>query len=188
MPEQGREPKRYPGLDLLRTLAIVLVVIGHTTSAYNSERNNTTANLEYRVLLLGGKGVDLFFVLSGWLLGKQLMQELKGTGSIDLRRFWYRRWLRTLPAYYAVLALQVAWQLYRGNHDLSVSYLFFGQTYLTTMPFFGISWSLCVEEHFYLIVAPTLWLFWRVPSSRWLAPLLLILPLVCRFFGWYSSN
>jgi peptidoglycan/LPS O-acetylase OafA/YrhL len=168
---------RYPGLDLLRALAIVLVVNCHAATAFGSRP-------EYRALQLGGKGVDLFFVLSGWLLGRQLMRELRDTNTIDLRRFWYRRWLRTLPAYYAVLAFTFAWQLARGNYDLRWSYLFFGQTYLTDLPYFGVSWSLCVEEHFYLAVAPVLLLFWRVRAALVLLPLLLVLPFVCRSAGW----
>jgi peptidoglycan/LPS O-acetylase OafA/YrhL len=127
-------------------------------------------------------------VLSGWLLGRQLMRELHDTDTIDLRRFWYRRWLRTLPAYYAVLAFTFAWQLYRGNYDLCWSYTYFGQTYLTDLPYFGISWSLCVEEHFYLAVAPLMLLFWRVRFSRWLLPVLLALPVVCRVAGWYFHD
>src|SRR5215471_10027057 len=114
---------RYPGLDFLRALAIVLVVDCHAVTVLRSQP-------EYRVLQLGGKGVDLFFVLSGWLLGRQLMRELRDTNTIDLRRFWYRRWLRTLPAYYAVLAFTFAWQVgARHNTDLCWSFLCFGQTY-----------------------------------------------------------
>lgn len=170
---------RYPGLDFLRALAIVLVVNCHAVTAFGSPS-------EYRVLQLGGKGVDLFFVLSGWLLGRQLMRELRDTGTIDLRRFWYRRWLRTLPAYYAVLAFTFAWQIAKGNHDLRWSYWFFGQTYLTDMPYFAVSWSLCVEEHFYLAVAPLLLLFWRVRPALILLPVLLAVPFVCRYYHWYA--
>ena len=172
---------RYPGLDLLRAVAIVAVVNCHTASAFGSPP-------EYHVVQLGGKGVDLFFVLSGWLLGRQLMRELRDTGIIELRRFWYRRWMRTLPAYFAVLALTYAWQLAKGNRDLRLSYLFFGQTYLTDLPYFGVSWSLCVEEHFYLAVAPLLLLFWRWRAAVALLPVLLALPMVCRSAGWYFHD
>jgi peptidoglycan/LPS O-acetylase OafA/YrhL len=167
--------------DLLRALAIVLVVNCHATGNYGSPE-------PYRVLQLGGRGVDLFFVLSGWLLGRQLMLELRDTGRVDLRRFWYRRWLRTLPAYYAVLAFTIVWQLARGKPAVHWPYLVFGQTYLTEMPYFGISWSLCVEEHFYLLVAPTLWLLWRSRTARLLIPILLTLPAVCRLLGWYNHD
>ena len=172
---------RYPGLDLLRALAIVLVVNCHAVTAFGSPS-------EYYVLQLGGKGVDLFFVLSGWLLGRQLFRELRDTNTIDLRRFWYRRWLRTLPAYFAVLALTFVWQLVRGNYDLRLSYLYFGQTYLTDLPYFGVSWSLCVEEHFYLAVAPLLLIFWRWRFAVCFLPVLLAVPVVCRWNGWYGHE
>jgi len=172
---------RYPGLDFLRALAIVLVVNCHAVTDFGSPP-------AYYVVQLGGKGVDLFFVLSGWLLGRQLLRELCATNTIDLRRFWYRRWLRTLPAYFAVLALTYAWQVAKGNRELRLSYLYFGQTYLTNLPYFGVSWSLCVEEHFYLAVAPLLLLFWRVRSALVLLPFLLALPTVCRAAGWYSHD
>jgi peptidoglycan/LPS O-acetylase OafA/YrhL len=176
----GHEP-RNPGLDVLRGLAIVAVVACHATSMYGVYE-------PLQVLQLGGKGVDLFFVLSGWLLGRQLILELRDTGSVRLGRFWVRRWLRTIPAYYAVLAATCAFLLARGKSDLSGSYLYFGQTYLTGMPYFGVSWSLCVEEHFYLLVAPAMLLFWRRRWSRLLVPVVLLGPTLCRHFGWYASD
>ena len=172
---------RYPGLDFLRALDIVLVLNCHAVTAFGNPA-------EYRVLQLGGKGVDLFFVLCGWLLCMYLLRELIATGTFVLRRFWFRRWLRTLPAYYAVLAFTFAWQIAKGNRDLCWSYWFFGQTYLTDLPYFGVSWSLCVEEHFYLAVAPLLLLFWRVRAALVLLPLLLALPSVCRYYGWYAHS
>ncbi len=174
--------KRNHALDVVRCIAIASVVNCHAVAASGS-----TADLNF--LQLGGKGVDLFFVLSGWLLGHQLLSELKSTRALDISRFWYRRWLRTLPAYYAVLALTFAWQIVgRGNTDLRGSYLFFGQNYLSDLPYFSVSWSLCVEEHFYLLVAPLLLLIFRMAWARYtLLPILLVIPSVCRAFGWYYS-
>lgn len=174
--------RRNGSLDILRGLAILMVVNCHAVSAYGS-------SAALYPLQLGGKGVDLFFVLSGWLLGYQLLSELKSSGTVDVSRFWYRRWLRTLPAYYAVLAMTFLWQAAgRGQTDLCWSYLFFGQTYLTDMPYFGVSWSLCVEEHFYLAIAPLLVMFFRYPKTRWLLPVLLLVPPVCRGMGWYGNS
>ena len=173
--------RRYPSLDLLRAAAIVLVVHCHTASGFAGPPLST-------VLKLGGKGVELFFVLSGWLLGRQLMLELQRDGQIDLMRFWLRRWLRTLPAYYAVLVVISVYLVVSGGPSLRPSYLFFGQTYLTNMPYFGITWSLCVEEHFYLLVAPAILLFSRFPRVRWLIPVLLFAPSVCRTMGWFGAE
>ncbi len=168
-------------MDWLRALAIVMVINCHWASTFAPSGN-------LAVIQLGGRGVDLFFLLSGWLLGQQLLKELRDTGSIDIRRFWIRRWLRTLPAYYAVLLYTYAWQMFaRGNYQLDPSFLYFGQTYLSDMPYFTISWSLCVEEHFYLAVAPLLLLFFRSRPARLLIPVLLLIPTVCRAMGWYDD-
>lgn len=172
--------RRNHALDIVRCIAIVLVVNCHAVGASESYS-------ALNFLRLGGKGVDLFFVLSGWLLGQLLLIELKTTGTIDIPRFWYRRWLRTLPAYYAVLALTFAWQIVgRSNTNLCWSYLFFGQNYFSILPYFSVSWSLCVEEHFYLLVAPLLLFFFRVPWTRYtVLPALLLIPSICRAFGWH---
>lgn len=172
---------RVPSLDFLRALAIGLVVTAHTVLAYGP----TPA---LKPLQRGGTGVVLFFLLSGWLLGGQLFRELKRRRSIDLPRFWYRRWLRTLPAYYAVLFLTFLQQcVATSSPNIQWQYLLFLQNYFP-MPYFTISWSLCVEEHFYLLIGPVLLLMFFYP--RWRAPTLLAvfgIPILCRSMGWYGS-
>jgi peptidoglycan/LPS O-acetylase OafA/YrhL len=173
---------RYRSLDLLRALAIALVITGHTVTAYGSPPLLAP-------LRLGGTGVDLFFVLSGWLLGSQLIRELTRTDHIDLRRFWLRRWMRTLPAYYAVLAFTFLQQaLTHPENKLQLGYLFFIQNY-SDLPYFSVSWSLCVEEYFYLCVAPAMLLLARLRSPyRWvLIGLLFFAPLTFRMLGWYTT-
>jgi len=105
-------------------------------------------------------GVQLFLVLSGWLLGGQLLRALRRSGRIDVFRFWGRRWLRTLPAYYAVLALRVI----SGRNSLpeGAGMLVFTQNYLAPNAW-QISWSLCVQEHFYLVLPLVLLVVARRP-------------------------
>src|SRR5579883_1610736 len=134
---------RNGSLDVLRALAIVMVVGCHLATGFAPGSPVAVA------LGNGGRGVDLFFVLSGWLLGRQLFAEAAATGTVDVRRFWLRRWLRTLPAYYAVLAAQIAVLAVRGKGSLiDWRYLIFLQNYIPDPPYFAVSWSLCVEEYF----------------------------------------
>ncbi len=177
----GKPSSRVASLDSVRSMAILLVLLAHTVLAYGAPRH-------LAFLQLGGTGVDLFFVLSGWLLGAHLLKELKASGSIDVKRFWCRRWLRTLPAYFAVLSLTLLqFALSRPDARLPLQYLYFRQNY-TEMPVFHVSWSLCVEEHFYLLVAPAILLVARF--RRLLIPVLAlatVLPFTCRQLGWYAS-
>ena len=179
--------ERNRWLDILRAAAIVLVVNCHIASDCATSFGSSPV---YLILGIGGHGVDLFFVLSGWLLGKLLFKELGRTGSIRIKRFLMRRWLRTLPAYYVVLFATMAQALVQGRLESQhLSYPCFGQTYLLErMPFFGVSWSLCVEEHFYLLIAPLILL---VGNRRRLGILLfaalLVIPLLCRSMEWYST-
>jgi len=174
---------RYRSMDLLRALAIVLVILAHTVLSFGAPAH--LAPLQY-----GGTGVDLFFVLSGWLLGSQLFKEANKTNSVNVKRFWIRRWMRTLPAYYVVLSFSVAQRmLTKDNVDFPFSYFIFIQNYDYPLEFFSISWSLCVEEQFYLIIAPLILILTRLPKfiSSTTLIILLLLPLIFRQFDLYTN-
>ncbi|TRX57937.1 acyltransferase family protein [Thalassomonas sp. M1454] len=160
---------RNVSLDVIRTIAITTVVIAHTVLAYGAPEN--LAPLQF-----GGTGVDLFFMLSGWLIGSQLYKELNSSNNINIIKFWTRRWMRTLPAYYVVLLFTIA-QLTLTKNDFSIpySYFFFTQNYQTSLPFFTISWSLCVEEQFYLVIAPLVLFSFKMAPNRQLTLLLVLL-------------
>jgi len=170
-------------LDLLRALAIMLVFTGHTVLSYNS--------LSYLApLQFGGTGVDLFFLLSGWLIGSQLFAEEKRSASIDVKRFWIRRWMRTMPAYFAVLVVTLA-QLYLTKDSVSnpIPYFFFVQNYFYPLEYFTISWSLSVEEQFYLFIAPFILFIHRFNKYKqsYILVALLLLPTLFRSLGWFNS-
>src|SRR3954451_25261411 len=94
--------RRLPALDSLRAFAILWVIGLHLSFHFDVER---ISPLLGRFLRCGGAGVDLFFVLSGYLIAGLVRSELRATGRLDVRRFWRRRWMRTLPAYYVTLAV-----------------------------------------------------------------------------------
>ncbi|MFN7915594.1 MAG: acyltransferase [Vicinamibacterales bacterium] len=181
--------RRNVSLDTLRALAIVLVLCAHTIE---SSGHHGWVD----VFGVGGVGVDLFFCLSGWLLGRQLLLEWRNSGTVDVPRFWARRWMRTLPAYAAVLAWTLGQSVLQHKVPVWWPYLVFLQNY-SAMPFFGVSWSLCVEEYFYLGIAPLLLLVTK--HRRWLAlaAVLLAVPSISRLstdwvnatlgWGWHDK-
>jgi peptidoglycan/LPS O-acetylase OafA/YrhL len=132
---------RKAGLDLIRVVAIGLVLVHHFRHLPGAPDSFRWFGLRADV------GVDLFFVLSGWLIGGQLWRERAQTGRIDAWRFWKRRWWRTVPAYLVVLALLVL--LGRVPWRALPSMLVFVQNYAVPDGWLT-SWSLCVEEQFYL--------------------------------------
>jgi peptidoglycan/LPS O-acetylase OafA/YrhL len=151
------QDERNPALDTLRAIAILVVVITHLAPVQQP------MDLAHRFLDLGVRGVDLFFVLSGYLIGGIAIREILRKGALNVPTFWKRRWLRTLPAYYAVFALYGLKQLLPHKSLGFVhpwSYVVFWQIYaVVPLEDFAHSWSLCVEEHFYLVLPLLLALF-----------------------------
>ena len=148
---------RYPLLDILRAAAILLVVMHHF-------RNISGAPKWFHwVFMRGYIGVDIFFVLSGYLIGAQALQSIRQQGNLDVRRFLLRRWLRTLPSYYTLMLAMLASGAVAQNRALIMGFSL--QNYLAPQDWL-ISWSLCVEEHFYLILPLLLFCLLRfIPSS-----------------------
>ena len=136
---------RQPGLDLLRALAVAMVVCYHAGLfgfAFSGDWQR-----------FGWIGVDLFFVLSGYLIGGQLLAPTVRGTRIDLPRFFWRRALRILPAYLVVLAIYVAFPAMREWPNLPPlwKFLAFVQNIdLQGGTAFSHAWSLCVEGQFYL--------------------------------------
>lgn len=146
----SNSPARLVGLDTLRALAIALVLMSH----YNGFVRQAPGF--GAIGSIGWAGVDLFFVLSGYLIGNQLLAPVARGESLDLRTFFARRLLRTLPNYYVVLAIYLllrdspiagksmapVWRFLTFTQNFGMNY---GET-------FTHSWSLCIEEQFYLVL------------------------------------
>jgi peptidoglycan/LPS O-acetylase OafA/YrhL len=142
---------RVFGLDFLRALAILLVLGAHATFMFLPLTHDLGA-----WWMLGQLGVELFFVLSGFLIGAILVKQAEAV-RFGVGRFWARRWLRTLPNYYLFLAINIGLARWiDGAWPHAASYAVFMQNFAWPQPIFFIeSWSLAVEEIFYL-VAPLL--------------------------------
>jgi peptidoglycan/LPS O-acetylase OafA/YrhL len=140
---------RIHGLDTLRALAVSLVVLHHYTLFVSD------APTFGWVGTMGWAGVDLFFALSGYLIGNQIFSALGSARGFGVARFYGRRLLRTLPNFWAVLALYALWPAWRGNTPMLPlwHYLTFTQNiHLQPGTAFSHAWSLCIEEQFYMLL------------------------------------
>jgi peptidoglycan/LPS O-acetylase OafA/YrhL len=138
---------REPGLDLLRSIAIISVVVFHM-------QLKGTPRFLRPVQDLGWIGVDLFFVLSGYLISSQLLRPYARSEVFSVRIFFLRRAFRVLPAFLVVLALYLSFSTFRERPNLPDFWRFLTFTMnfgLQAPAAFSHAWSLCVEEHFYLV-------------------------------------
>ena len=158
------ESKRIPGLDIVRTIAILAVVTAHSSEYLLRLGTMPYAGAALRAFydhvhyLYGLLGVELFFVLSGFLIGNILIKAFINSGAFsfrNVRNFWVRRWFRTLPLYWLILTVDIglysALKLHSHEMPKIFDYVFLQNLwYPHPMYFFGEAWSLSVEEWFYL--------------------------------------
>jgi peptidoglycan/LPS O-acetylase OafA/YrhL len=155
---------RLFGLDTLRALAVLAVMFYHLT---------VFGELPLRILpvtYFGWMGVDLFFVLSGFLIGQQVLKPYLSGKRPSIAEFYRRRAYRILPAYLVVLALYFLVPVWRDFPVLEPLWKFLTFTMNFGFSFdrrgFSHAWSLCVEEHFYLVLPLLATLLMRRPSAR----------------------
>ena len=175
--ENRVDDKRVYGLDIFRSWAILFVLIGHTLE------HSKVAPQVAVFGKLGILGVELFFVLSGFLIGgiiMRLIDQGRLHSLADVSTFWKRRWLRTLPLYFVALLAFLRFD-YHGRHSLLdyPAYFVFMQSFATKIPeFFELSWSLAIEEHFYLWFPLVLLLWHRVVRKMGMAIVLTALTFI----------
>jgi peptidoglycan/LPS O-acetylase OafA/YrhL len=167
--------KRIPSLDGLRAVSILFVLYGHAvgTSGFPISRLH---------LGLAEAGVRIFFIISGFLITKLLLQELEESGTVSLSGFYRRRILRIFPAFY-VYALVASALLLLGLLAFPLRHLLYAATYtinyVPNRPWhLGHLWSLAVEEQFYLLWPFTLVFLGRRRALQAAAIALLLAPLV----------
>jgi peptidoglycan/LPS O-acetylase OafA/YrhL len=149
----------------VRAAAIAWVMLYHAMTL------DLVPDPDHWFIMFGWMGVDLFFVLSGFLIASQLLRPWAEGARPDYKRFFARRLLRTLPAYAAILAVYLLVPAAREWPDMQPAWQFatFTENLLfepTAPKAFSHIWSLCVEEQFYLVFpAVVALLAWR-PSAR----------------------
>lgn len=179
--------QRRIGLDLVRSAAILLVIVSHYA-------HNLLfwfgIHPPYRVYFSGDAGVELFFALSGFLIGRILLDIAERDPSWrNLWIFLVRRWMRTLPVYWlCLLALAATYPPTNGHvGDYVLRFGSLTQNFLHPMPdddWFAVSWSLTIEEWFYLAFGTGVIVAMRLIRRKWAfwLPLLvlLVVPLALR--------
>lgn len=175
---------RLHGLDHLRVFAIVMVMIFH----YGRDIPEYLEPIKK----IAWSGVDLFFVLSGYLIGYQLLKEYSDHSKIDFKQFYVKRFIRIMPAYIAVLIVYFSLGSLKEGSGLPPLWRFlsFTQNFgldTITQKSFSHAWSLCVEEQFYLLLPITIILVFRTRMQK-VAPYLMLaliaLGVLIRMYNW----
>src|SRR5690349_8541937 len=167
-----RPPGQEPALDALRSFAVLAVICTHyALPVWPRAGGPPLGIMRFPLFYYGWTGVDLFFVLSGLLIGRQVWKEIQKTGKVRVGRFLIRRGLRIWPLYYFALVYlaifaRTSWQ----------DWVFLSNYFETP---YSRGWSLSTEEQFYIIVPVLLLLTTRLLSlRRQIWPLLLLLAAV----------
>lgn len=153
---------RLAELDVLRAAA-VLLVIGHHWAQFVNRDTSALTRVMWRA---GWAGVDLFFVLSGFLVSGLLFREYARHGKVNILRFFLRRGFKIYPGFYAMIAAMSLIQHGQGGPPAAfwkslLAEVLFVQNYFRGL--WNHTWSLAIEEHFYLLLG----LGFVAYTSRW---------------------
>lgn len=146
-PAEYHATRRFASLDGLRFLCIGAVLWHHAPVWQDGS---------LRILTRGFVGVDFFFVLSGFLITTLLVRERRATGRISLKGFYWRRILRIVPVYFLVVTVVCVYYIFlkgeRQYLELAPYYYLFLSNFLVgDIPTLGPTWSLSVEEQYYML-------------------------------------
>ncbi|SJZ98912.1 acyltransferase family protein [Sediminibacterium ginsengisoli] len=144
---------RSQGIDFLRFIAVALVLFRHFDTAPDTAAATNLATLVQPLQRIGWIGVDLFFVISGFLISRLVFNELDERRSFNARRFLIRRGFKIYPSFYILIGLTFV--LFFLKHKLDTGQLFaelfYYQNYVQGL--WPHTWSLAIEEHFYFLIA-----------------------------------
>lgn len=190
--------KRIPQIDGLRAIASLLVVSFHYINYQLTNSHTTIGKIFAKLFSFGWAGVDLFFVLSGFLIGSILISN---KGKVNyFSTFYIRRFVRIIPNYYLLVVLFIL---------LSSIPFFKNDSFITgnsIIPYWGyftmlqnvfmamyknmgnaamsVTWSIAIEEQFYLIIPFLIYIL----NKKYLSYLLILCIVAANFFRWHYTN
>ena len=179
-----RPPNNFAHLDGLRAIASIFVVAYHCamfTGLFFVQNHEFQNQINILTTICNGlwSGIDIFFVLSGFLIGRILFKSLFIYDTLHYKKFIIRRFFRIFPAYYFILCVSLfiiapinlkVWPILFGTTDLTTlfSHSWANFLYVSNYAYPGNhpnilswGWSLCMEEQFYFILPPLLWVLSR---------------------------
>jgi peptidoglycan/LPS O-acetylase OafA/YrhL len=184
----SRPAHNFKAIDGIRALAILWVIFFHTWifqySTFPDLLDGAVQNPWLVWLTKGDLGVDLFFVISGFLIGTILFKEFKKTNTINFKSFYIRRLLRLLPVY--VFSMVIAQYFLQGNGadrwDTVWTNLLYINNYVSPS-YMGWTWSLAIEEQFYIVIPFLIvFLFPKFRKKRYIFALLAIIPIAFTYY------
>lgn len=147
-----------PCLNGWRAISILLVMAFHGSWLYFSPEGNSPNGTLWHYFFQGSLGVQIFFSISGFLITSRILEEYEKYGTFNIKEFYLKRFFRIFPPYYAYLLIISVLSL-MINLPLTIKELVGSGTFLRIYMtenvgwYTGHSWSLCVEEHFYIILS-----------------------------------
>ncbi len=189
---KSNSSQKFYGLDNLRAFAIIMVFLFHYPRWFEHP------DWMPKVFSFGWTGVDLFFVLSGFLISSQLFVQIKKEATFSIKEFYIKRIFRIIPIYYFVLAIYFLFPFFSNDFGQGQKlppvwkFLTFTQNFgadIANARSWGQVWSLCVEEHFYLLLPVTLLLLLKTSIFKKGYLLLLTIFLAgffIRMYCWYE--
>ena len=189
----------FPHLDLIRFIAAFMIVMLHSYDAWHNWFAKTQETFVSGIPMANSfmknlaVGVDIFFLISGFLITYILLEEKKRTGKINILKFMARRSLRILPLYFLIIIIApflISWiGKTEPNYWPTILFVNNFQTINTTLWVYPFShfWSICIEEHFYL-VWPFVIAF--IPKKWFLNTcfLLIVCSILFRLYAFYYSD
>ena len=178
----------FPSLDGWRAFAVLMVIFGHATG---SSKAGSTYNVWADIFIYGNFGVRIFFLLSGFLITSLLIKEYQKWGTISIKNFFIKRALRIFPVLYLYLMVIIladrAFNIGMNPDNFYAVGFFYSNFRMFNGEWFtGHTWSLAVEEQYYLIW-PTIFHFLQKHLIIFCATIILIAPFARIFWHFYPA-